>query len=81
LQDNLGQRDDHMPPGQGTIDWAALFGALAQVGYSRTLMLELTDRAAHRPYDRDLELAQGARNTAQSAAQYLAPSGQGGTPG
>ena len=80
LQDNLGQRDDHMPPGQGTIDWPALFAALAQVGYSRTLMLELTDRAEHRPYDQDLELEQGARNMGRFAARYLALFGQDEAP-
>jgi sugar phosphate isomerase/epimerase len=64
LHDNWGERDDHLPPGRGTIDWQDVFDALKQVGYRRPLMLELTDRAAHRSYDQDLELRQGYDNVA-----------------
>ncbi len=71
LQDNLGQRDDHMPPGQGIVDWAEVFVALRQVGYAGPLMLELTDRPNDRPYDQDLELGQGLENTRRFVAQYL----------
>ncbi|MGI6368449.1 MAG: sugar phosphate isomerase/epimerase family protein [Anaerolineae bacterium] len=62
LHDNLGEVDDHLPPGRGTIDWAELLAALAEVGYHRTLQLELTDRAAHREYDQALEQRQGIEN-------------------
>ena len=71
LQDNIGQVDDHMPPGQGTIDWPQVFAALREVGYHRPLILELTDRAKHRPYDQDLELRQGWENTRRFALAYL----------
>ncbi|MFO7696591.1 MAG: sugar phosphate isomerase/epimerase [Anaerolineae bacterium] len=67
LHDNYGQVDDHLPPGRGTIDWADLFAALAEVGYSRTLQLELTDRAPHREYDQVLERRQGIENTRRLA--------------
>ena len=59
LQDNWGQVDDHLPPGSGNIDWGAVLGALHDVGYRRPLLLELTDRARHRPYDQDKEMAAG----------------------
>jgi sugar phosphate isomerase/epimerase len=59
LHDNFGQVDDHLPPGQATIDWPDVFRALDEVGYDRPFMLELSDNARHRPYDQDLELGQG----------------------
>lgn len=64
LQDNLGRRDDHMPPGMGTIDWLDVFRALNQIGYKRTLMLELTDAptADSRKYDQDAEIKTGFEN-------------------
>jgi sugar phosphate isomerase/epimerase len=69
LQDNQGQRDDHMPPGDGLIDWDDVAAALTEVRYAGCLMLELTDQP---PDDRRRatikeELARGAR-----AAQKLA---------
>jgi sugar phosphate isomerase/epimerase len=62
LHDNFREIDDHLPPGQATIDWRDVFAALNEVGYSRPLMLELSDNARHRPYDQDLELRQGIAN-------------------
>jgi len=44
LQDNLGQRDDHLPPGDGRIDWEDVAAALNEVQYAGCLMLELTDQ-------------------------------------
>jgi len=67
LHDNYGEVDDHLPPGRGTIDWADLFAALAEVGYARPLQLELTDRAPHRDYDQALEQRQGIENTRRFA--------------
>ena len=67
LHDNYGEVDDHLPPGRGTIDWADLFAALAEVGYARPLQLELTDRAPHRDYDQALEQRQGIENTRRLA--------------
>ena len=64
LQDNLGERDDHMPPGMGVIDWEDVFRALDEIGYERTLMLELTDAptAGSRVYDQEAEIKTGLRN-------------------
>jgi sugar phosphate isomerase/epimerase len=67
LHDNFRQVDDHLPPGRGTIDWTDLLAALHEVGYQRTLQLELTDRAPHRPYDQALEQRQGIENTRRLA--------------
>lgn len=63
LQDNWGERDDHRPPGTGTIEWIDVFLALKQIGYHETLMLELTDGPpTSREYDQDIELRMGLRN-------------------
>jgi len=59
LQDNLGQRDDHLPPGSGGIDWADVLQALDEVDYRGVLMLELTDGPHGRPYDQDAEQRAG----------------------
>lgn len=74
LHDNQKQVDDHLPPGRGTVPWDQLFAALRDVGYARTLMLELTDAARHRPYDQHLEMTQGAINTRQMAEKARAVS-------
>ena len=64
LQDNRGQRDDHMPPGMGNMDWEDIFRALTEIDYNRTLMLELTDAptADSRVYDQEKEIRIGLRN-------------------
>ncbi len=43
LQDNFGERDDHLPPGKGRIDWPAVVAALREVGYSGCYMVEISD--------------------------------------
>jgi len=72
LQDNRGERDDHMPPGDGAIDWDDVVAALTEIGYPGCVLLELTDQ----PYDamrrvtiRD-ELTRGAK-AARSLAGRL----------
>ncbi len=67
LHDNWGQVDDHLPPGRGNIDWPDVLAALREVGFSRPLQLELTDRAPHRAYDQALEIQQGIENTRRLA--------------
>ncbi len=67
LHDNWGEVDDHLPPGQGNIDWPNVLSALREVGFSRPLQLELTDRAPHRAYDQALEMELGYQNTRRLA--------------
>lgn len=63
LQDNMGKLDDHMPPGMGKIDWKDVFHALKDVGYKRTIMLELTDSpTASRIYNQEEEIRTGLMN-------------------
>jgi sugar phosphate isomerase/epimerase len=40
--DNNGHRDDHLPPGDGRIDWADIRHTLADVGFQGWIMLELS---------------------------------------
>jgi len=39
--DNRGRDDDHLPPGQGDIDWAQVSRVLAETGYAGPFILEL----------------------------------------
>jgi sugar phosphate isomerase/epimerase len=41
--DNLGDRDGHLPPGDGAIDWTSLIRQLRQWRFQGTLILELSD--------------------------------------
>jgi sugar phosphate isomerase/epimerase len=41
VSDNRGHSDDHLPPGQGVIDWDAFCQGLAAAGYGGTFMLEV----------------------------------------
>lgn len=41
VHDNGGRRDDHLPPGEGSIDWPGALAALKKVGYEGILMLEV----------------------------------------
>ena len=42
--DNHGTRDDHLPPGDGGIDWAHIRRTLAAAGFDGWIMLELSCR-------------------------------------
>ena len=41
LNDNAGRRDDHLPPGDGHIDWAEIVRTLMAVNFTGWAMLEL----------------------------------------
>lgn len=43
VSDNRGKRDDHLPLGQGSIDFAAAADALQAAGYDGTITLEIFD--------------------------------------
>lgn len=45
FHDNHGQRDEHNPLGEGSIDWPALIRALQDIGYSGTITFEQRDHA------------------------------------
>jgi len=41
VHDNRGQRDEHLPPGEGTIAWPSVMMALQKVGYDGLLVMEV----------------------------------------
>lgn len=43
VNDNLGDRDGHLPPGEGAIDWTSLVRQLRQWRFHGPLILELAD--------------------------------------
>jgi len=71
LQDNNGKQDDHLPPGLGMIEWGEVFSVLQAVGYSRPLILELTDRPpVSRSYDQDEEMRVGFETVSRLGRQF-----------
>ena len=47
IQDNHGQRDDHLLPGDGAIDWDDVTAVLKEIGYRGDVVLE----AHHQPLE------------------------------
>jgi sugar phosphate isomerase/epimerase len=60
VNDNLGDRDGHLPPGEGAIDWISLMRQLRQWRFMGPLILELADSGE--PPDRIMERARNARS-------------------
>ena len=46
LQDGDGYADRHWPPGEGSVNWAAVFRALGEMPVMPRLILELNDKSA-----------------------------------
>jgi sugar phosphate isomerase/epimerase len=61
--DNRGVSDDHLPPGQGIIDWPRFRSALESVGYAGVFLLEISG---------DGDIARHARDAAAAGARVLA---------
>ncbi len=57
--DNRGERDAHLPPGEGAIDWRWVIGELHRSGFQGVLVLELSAGAHEPPAD---VLARAARS-------------------
>lgn len=51
LNDNRGDGDDHLPPGQGRIDWNRLLSKLAETGFKGGMILELSGAGDRTPAD------------------------------
>lgn len=47
VHDNRGRHDDHLPPGQGHIDWHLLMSRLAEQRFEGPLILELSGEKDH----------------------------------
>ena len=55
VHDNHGQRDEHLGPGQGTISWDEVAGALIQIGYEGALIFECPEWWLNHPEHADEE--------------------------
>lgn len=64
VSDNRGVTDDHLPPGQGHIDWSRFRQALIGVGYRGVFMLEVSG---------DGDIAGNVRTAAEAARRVLSP--------
>lgn len=77
FSDNEGHTNAHWRPGRGKIDWNAIFAALATIGYSGPITLELEDApgASHWTHMRaataefDEEMRRGMNYLGASAAE------------
>jgi sugar phosphate isomerase/epimerase len=49
VHDNHGEKDEHLPPCEGTIDWDAALGALTRAPEPPALVMELKERAPGTP--------------------------------
>ena len=52
LADNAGDRDSHLAPGHGLVDYAAVFRKIAEIGFDRPMCIE-TPPFAQGPYELD----------------------------
>lgn len=66
--DNNGKYDDHLPPGQGKIDWNSLIAQLSRRDFSGMIMLEI---AGDRPVDVTLQDARKAALFVRKIGKHL----------
>ena len=76
VHDNKGHGDDHLPPGDGRIDWTALLKELAAVNFTGALILELAGGAEP---DVVMARARRARSYLRQRARRLALANHTGT--
>ncbi len=67
--DNSGNFDDHLPPGQGEIDWTHLLSELSETAFHGSFILEL---AGGRPAEQILQEARQARRYLRGISRRLA---------
>ncbi len=53
LADNAGDRDSHLAPGHGLVDWATVFNKATEIEYSRTMCIEAPPFAQGPDYSPD----------------------------
>ncbi len=51
LQDNAGDRDSHLAPGRGLVDWGMVFGLMDEIGFSDYAAIESPPFAPGPDYD------------------------------
>ncbi len=68
LQDNHGRRDEHLPPGAGTIDWPETLRALKEIRYPGVFMVEISDA----PPGREPDAAGDMQTAYENMKKFLA---------
>jgi sugar phosphate isomerase/epimerase len=61
LHDTHGKRDDHLPPGDGCIEWQPLLDRLSTARYTGALLLELHPRSTGSPAQWQQALSRGRK--------------------
>ena len=67
LHDNRRKSDDHLPPGDGGIDWPAALMSLQKVGYDGTWLFEVANVSTPKAV---LEKTAGARNKFETLLDF-----------
>jgi len=49
--DNNGVHDDHLPPGQGQINWPKFLKGVEKIGYKGPLVMEILDKESNDLYE------------------------------
>ena len=72
IHDNLGRRDDHSLPGDGTIDWKEFLDVLLEIGYKGDVVLEAHHQSLEAPDEqRDAILAELYKRAEKMRAYLL----------
>ena len=71
FSDNEGHTNAHWRPGRGKIDWTAIFGALAAIGYDGPITLELEDAPGASHYTHTEEASPALDRELKLAIAYL----------
>jgi D-psicose/D-tagatose/L-ribulose 3-epimerase len=73
--------NNRMPPGQGAIDWEALVGELAGIGYDEYLTVEFVATVDRSPLSQRTEIADASEaGASQGMEQFLRDHGTGALP-
>jgi len=59
VSDNWGQKDDHLPPGKGAIDWRRFIADLLRTGFKGSFIIELDDKEGADPASVIRDAAEG----------------------
>lgn len=72
LNDNFGEKDEHLPPGKGNIDWKIIIRALKESRYANPFMIELPQPIYFniRPFEPRIELQESILNLKRLLIKY-----------
>lgn len=71
IHDNMGDKDEHLIPGDGIINWDDFAAALKEIGFNKVISLETSPKHTQHPKEeweaREINLVNIARNLATKA--------------